>query len=75
MTRLSDSVKRACEYEGCDVTVTNRLGFCRAHYAVAHECSFSAECRYRCAAHSRSMLCQEHAWYAGKLREAQLPEE
>jgi hypothetical protein len=51
------------------VTLTAaKLGFCVDHYLVAYPCSFDPSCPYRCAAHSRTRLCQEHSWYAYKLR-------
>ncbi len=59
-------VERPCAFVGCSVMVTNRLGFCASHYSVAHPCAFDASCPHRCAAHSRTRLCQEHAWYAAK---------
>lgn len=61
-------IPRPCGYEGCDVIVQNRTGFCVAHYFIAYPCAFDASCKHRCAAHSRSRLCQEHVWYAEKLR-------
>ena len=45
-----------------------KLGFCVDHYLVAYPCEFDPSCKHRCAAHSRSRLCQEHVWYAEKLR-------
>jgi len=59
---------RPCAFDGCDAVVKNRLGFCPTHHPVAWPCSFDESCKYRCAAHSRSRLCQEHVWYAEKLR-------
>ena len=61
-----------CAFNGCVVTTRAKLGFCPDHYLVAHPCEFDASCRHRCAAHSRTRLCQEHAWYAGKLRRQRL---
>ena len=60
-------VARLCAFAGCAVVVTNRLGFCPLHYSVAHPCSFDAACPHRCAAHSRTRLCQAHKWYAHKV--------
>jgi len=55
-------------FDGCETVVTNRLGFCAEHYGRAWPCSFDANCTNRCAAHSKTRLCQEHAWYGEKLR-------
>jgi hypothetical protein len=63
-----DRIPRSCGYGGCDVVVQNRRGFCVAHYSVAWPCSFDESCPYRCAAHSRTRLCQAHRWFAHKLR-------
>ena len=70
-----DRIPRSCGYGGCDVVVQNRRGFCVAHYLVAYPCSFDPSCKHRCAAHSRSRLCQEHYWYAGKRRPESTGEE
>ena len=59
---------RPCAFDGCAVIVKNRLGFCPPHHLIAYPCSFDAACPYRCAAHSRTRLCQEHKWFAYKLR-------
>jgi hypothetical protein len=66
--RPLDRTPRPCGYDGCTATVENRTGFCVAHYFIAYPCSFDESCKHRCAAHSRSRLCQEHVWYAEKLR-------
>lgn len=63
---------RPCSFAGCTVVVANRLGFCVEHYLVAWPCSFAESCSRRCAAHSRTHLCQEHAWYAEKVRRTSL---
>ena len=57
---------RACGYPGCVTLTDTRLGFCAQHYGVAWPCSFDDSCAGRCAAHSRSRLCQEHTWYRYK---------
>ena len=59
---------RPCAYEGCETIVRCKLGFCPTHYSVAYACGFDTSCRHRCAAHSKTRLCQEHAWYTAKLR-------
>ena len=61
-----------CSFAGCTATTRAKLGYCPDHYLVAHPCEFDASCPHRCAAHSRTRLCQEHAWYAGKLRRQRL---
>jgi len=66
--RVVDRIPRPCSYEGCDIIVQNRLGFCVTHYLVAYPCEFDESCPHRCAAHSRTRLCQEHKWLAYKLR-------
>lgn len=65
---LVPTPERPCGYPGCETLTRTRLGYCPAHYYVAYPCSFDPLCRHRCAAHSRTRLCQEHAWYAEKLR-------
>jgi len=66
--RAVDRQPRICAFDGCDRVVLNRLGFCVSHHGIAWPCSFDASCKYRCAAHSKTRLCQEHAWYAEKMR-------
>jgi len=61
-------VARKCAHTECIEQTRARLGFCPTHYLVAYACSFDAACPHRCAAHSRTKLCQEHAWYGYKLR-------
>jgi hypothetical protein len=61
-------IARPCGFAGCTVLTRARLGFCDAHYSVAWPCAFDESCKHRCAAHSRTKLCQEHKWYAHKLR-------
>jgi hypothetical protein len=61
-------VARRCGFSGCAVLTRAKLGFCPEHYAVAWPCSFDESCPHRCAAHSRTRLCQAHKWYAYKLR-------
>ena len=66
--------ERECLHPDCTAPTRARLGFCPAHYSVAYACVFDASCRNRCAAHSRTRLCQEHAWYTVKLRREQREE-
>lgn len=66
--RVDHIQTRPCVFDGCETVVTNRLGFCPTHYSIAYPCSFDAACKHRCAAHSKTRLCQEHAWYGDKLR-------
>jgi hypothetical protein len=66
--------ERRCAYEGCETLTRARLGYCTTHYYVAHACVFDVACPYRCAAHNRARLCQEHAWFAGKMRRAKITE-
>ena len=61
-------VARPCGFAGCSVPTRAKLGFCDVHYPVAWPCSFDESCLHRCAAHSRTRLCQEHKWFAHKLR-------
>lgn len=69
------SVIRRCAFDGCSTLVRNELGYCPTHYSVAYACVFDESCRNRCAAHSRTRLCQEHAWYTRKQQQSRASEE
>lgn len=67
--------ERRCAYAGCEALTRARLGFCPQHYSIAHACVFDAACQHRCAAHSKTRLCQEHSWYTRKMQLMQQAEE
>jgi hypothetical protein len=58
---------RKCFAEDCSTNCRNEWGYCREHFATAHQCKFDG-CLGRVRANTTTDLCREHRWMHRKLR-------